>query len=203
MNKIIVKNIFGHLKNIIIHKFWVLYYAHRFGITWQGIVHDLSKFSPIEFFESVKYYKGSSSPITECKSKNFISYAWQHHKGRNPHHYEYWVDYFDSGNPVPHKIPYKYVMEMLADWFAAGRTYAMNAGIKWNDRMEYDWWQDRKQKFPYMMVHPMTLLFIDKFMEEVKFFYGTEWVKDKHNRTVLKNRLKDYYKAEYKTFEIV
>ena len=53
-----VGKFFGHFKNILVHKWWVLYYCHKFGITWRGIVHDLSKFHPTEFIESVKYYQG-------------------------------------------------------------------------------------------------------------------------------------------------
>ena len=189
-----IKNIIGHLKNIIVHKYWVLHYAHKLGVTWQGIIHDLSKFSLVEFFESVKYYKGNSSPITECKNHNYISYAWQHHKGRNPHHYEYWVDYFDSGKPVPHKIPYKYVMEMLADWFAAGKTYAINEGKMFTPKDEYNWWEDRKKQFPNMCIHPAVIKFIDAFMYDAQFFNtDLDWMKDPHNRRVMKNRLTEYY----------
>ena len=74
-------------------------------------MHDWSKFHPVEFFESVKYYQGISSPIPFCKLVNGVSYAWQHHKGHNPHHYEYWVDNLDGGHPTYHLMPYEYVME--------------------------------------------------------------------------------------------
>ena len=79
---------------------------------WRGLTHDLSKFSPTEFFESVKYYNGSRSPIELCKEKNSYSKAWLHHKGRNDHHYEYWQGDFDSG--INHiKMPYKSFCEMI------------------------------------------------------------------------------------------
>ena len=88
--KIIINNFIGHLKTIIVHKYWVFYYACKLGIPIQGLLHDMSKFSPIEFWESVKYYQGGkSSPINACKADKGYSLAWQHHKGRNPHHYEY------------------------------------------------------------------------------------------------------------------
>ena len=57
----------GHFKTICKHKYWVFHYCKMAGIPWRGIVHDLSKFSPTEFCESVKYYTGTSSPIDECK----------------------------------------------------------------------------------------------------------------------------------------
>ena len=85
-----LSNFFLHLKKILVHKYWVFYFCCKAGIPWQGITHDLSKFSPVEFWESVKYYQGNRSPIDACKEENGYSMAWQHHKGRNPHHYEYW-----------------------------------------------------------------------------------------------------------------
>lgn len=113
---------FGHLKTILTHKWWVFYYACQAGIPWQGFMHDWSKFHPIEFFEGVKYYNGITSPINVCKAENTFSLAWFHHRGRNPHHYEYWIDYLDvEGKPM--KMPTKYVKELICDWIAAGRTY--------------------------------------------------------------------------------
>ena len=49
-----MKAFFGHIKNILVHKWWVFYYAYKFGIPWRGFMHDWSKFHPIEFWESVK-----------------------------------------------------------------------------------------------------------------------------------------------------
>lgn len=191
-----MKKFFGHLKNVIVHKYWVLHYCHKMGITWRGIVHDLSKFHPIEFFESVKFYQGDKSPIPECKKVNGISYGWQHHKGRNPHHYEYWTDLYDDGTRVCHKIPYKYLMELLADWFAAGKTYAINAGKKFSAKDEYQWWLKKKEN-PNLAIHPATLEFIDRFMFDAQFFdTDLHWMKDKHNRQVMKHRLEDLYNGE-------
>ena len=186
-----VGNFFGHLRNIIVHKYWVFYYCRIFGITWRGIVHDLSKFHPIEFFESVKFYQGTASPIPPCKKANGVSKAWQHHKGRNPHHYEYWTDNYDNGKITYHNIPYEYLMEMLADWFAAGRTYK---GKSFRVLDEVEWWRE-KRKNPNLAIAEPVKAFIDKFMNEAEFFYGLNWVKDEHNRTVLKNRLNELYNA--------
>ena len=84
-----LKNIFLHFKKICVHKYWVGYYCFKADLYWQGIIHDLSKFSPVEFWESVKYYQGTSSPIDVSKKVNGYSKAW-FHRGRNLHHYEYW-----------------------------------------------------------------------------------------------------------------
>lgn len=90
MQKIKLRNIKNHLKTVLTHKKYVMKYCFKAGLYWQGIVHDLSKFSPTEFWESVKYYQGTRSPIDACKEENGMSLAWLHHKGRNKHHYEYW-----------------------------------------------------------------------------------------------------------------
>lgn len=187
-----VGNFFGHLKNIFIHKYWVFHYCRIFGITWRGIVHDLSKFHPTEFFESVKYYQGTSSPIPACKKVNKVSYGWQHHKGRNPHHYEYWVDNLDNGKPTYHLIPYEYVMEMLADWFAAGRTYK-GKGFRVLDEVE--WWREKREN-PNLAIAEPVKAFINLFMNDCEFFNSVTWVKDEHNRQVLHNRLNDLYEQD-------
>ena len=77
---------FKHFKTVMTHKMYVFLFCKEAGIPWQGIKHDLSKFSPTEFIESVKYYTGTDSPINNCKKVNGYSEAWMHHKGRNKHH---------------------------------------------------------------------------------------------------------------------
>ena len=170
---------FGHLKNIFVHKYFVFKYCKEMGIPWQGITHDLSKFSPTEFFESVKYYQGNSSPIPACKKVNGYSEAWQHHKGRNKHHYEYWTDNYDKGTTTI-QMPPKYVLEMMADWLAAGRTYH---GPKFTFDDEYDWWQVKKTLNP--TIHPATMYAIDRFMGDMKCFMCVSFVKNNGGTKVI------------------
>ena len=66
----------GHFKTVLTHKYYVFKNCVVAGMPLRGILHDLSKFSPIEFFESVKYYQGSRSPIDACKEVNGYSNAW-------------------------------------------------------------------------------------------------------------------------------
>lgn len=135
------KNVFKHLKKIFIHKWWVFYYCCRCGIIWQGIKHDMSKFSPTEFIESIKYYQGNRSPIDACKEENGYSMAWQHHKGRNMHHYEHWTDNYDSGTTYI-IMPFKYALEMLCDYIGAARAYM---GKDFTFAKEHDWWVNIKE----------------------------------------------------------
>ena len=161
--QLMIKNIFGHLKTILIHKYWVFVYCYKFGIPWQGIIHDLSKFSWIEFSESVKYYQGGKkSPIPFIKKENGYSKAWQHHKGRNPHHYEYWTDNYSKGTTFI-KIPFKYVLEMTADWLSAGRTYNEK---NFTIQNEIDWWNNWSEK---SAIHPDTVILIDKIFHIIYF----------------------------------
>ena len=89
----LVKNFFGHFNTINKHRFMVFKLSIKAGIPFRGLVHDLSKYSPTEFIEVVKYYVGTKSPIAICKMKEGYSKAWLHHKGRNKHHFEYWYDF--------------------------------------------------------------------------------------------------------------
>lgn len=135
-----IKNFFGHLKTVIVHKYWVFYYGCKLGIPVRAFFHDFSKFNPIEFFESVKYYQGGvSSPINAAKADKGYSLAWQHHKGHNPHHYEHWTDKYDTGI-VPIKMPYKYLVEMIADYLGAARAYH-NKNFTLLD--ELNWWKTK------------------------------------------------------------
>lgn len=116
------KNVKQHLNKVLTHKKEVFKACCKAGIPIQGIFHDMSKFSPTEFMKSVKYYCGDRSPIDACKEVNGYSMTWFHHRGRNKHHWEYWVDNFDKGM-TPIQMPYKYAVEMLCDFIGAGKAY--------------------------------------------------------------------------------
>lgn len=149
-----LKHIFSHLKKIIIHRYWVRHYCFKAGLYLQGLTHDLSKYSPTEFWESVKYYQGASSPIVACKKDKGYSMSWFHHRGRNKHHWEYWVDDFDEGM-IPKLMTEKYAIEMFCDFLAAGRTYM---GKEYSRQAEFDWWKQKRSK---CVMHPIIKDFID------------------------------------------
>ena len=113
-----------HFATITKHKVLVMDGCFRVGLYWQGITHDLSKYSPTEFFRGVHYFQGTRSPNTAEREEKGYSEAWMHHKGRNKHHYEYWTDLnretrrYES---VP--MPRKYLVEMVMDRRAACIVY--------------------------------------------------------------------------------
>lgn len=137
----IIKRFFGHTKTVMKHKIEVAKICFKFGLYWQGIVHDMSKFSPTEFIPSVKYYSGTRSPIEAEKEDKGYSIAWLHHKSKNKHHFWYWVDYDMNQVQTPVRIPLKYVYELLADTIAAGKVYSSNAGKEWKQSDPYEYYK--------------------------------------------------------------
>ena len=151
---------FGHLKTVRTHRKWVRHYCDLMDIGWQGFWHDLSKYHPVEFFESVKYYQGNRSPIDACKEDKGYSDAWFHHR-RNKHHREYYADHFDKGTScIP--MPMKYAIEMLADFLAAGRAYQ---GKNFTYESEWNWWKAQLDR--NICIHPQTAMFITRAMKKL------------------------------------
>lgn len=137
-----LKKAVKHLITITKHKWKVFLLCYKCGIPFRGLIHDLSKYSPTEFFESIKYYHGDRSPNGYAKEDKGYSESWLHHKGRNKHHHQYWYDY-ETFNQTP-MMPYKYVVEMICDDLAAGMTYNMK---KWTNKTQLDYWMKRKDKY--------------------------------------------------------
>ena len=123
----------GRLKNenletfctITHHKYLVMKNCFKVGLYRQGLLHDMSKYSPAEFWVGCRYFQGNRSPNNAEREEKGYSSAWLHHKGRNKHHYEYWIDYGLEGEPMltGMKMPKKYVVEMLMDRIAASKIY--------------------------------------------------------------------------------
>ena len=160
VERIEAKNVFLHLIRIFRHKYWVMYYCFYAGLYWQGIVHDLSKFSPTEFWESVRYYNDRVSPVEVRKKKWGYSDSWFHHRGRNKHHYEMWTDNYDRGITTV-RMPYEYALEMVCDFLGAGRAYY---GKEFTPRKELEYWENKKKDNPDMKIHPDTKSFVDKML---------------------------------------
>lgn len=114
-----------HFKTITYHKFLVMQGCFKVGLYKQGLLHDLSKYSPSEFIMGARYYQGNRSPNNAEREDIGYSSAWLHHKGRNKHHYDYWIDYSEEngGGMVPVPMPDRYIVEMLMDRIAASKVY--------------------------------------------------------------------------------
>ena len=156
-----IKNAWLHFRKIQTHRKWVRHYCFGIGLYKQGLLHDLSKYSPTEFFESVKYYQGTSSPIDASKAENGYSMAWFHHRGRNLHHHVMWIDNFDETGGTPILMPYQYFAEMICDYLAAGRAYM---GKDFTFAAENEWWKKKRAK---------GLAMPEKQMKMIDFIFDT------------------------------
>lgn len=107
--------IWKHFCTITHHKYLVMKNCFKVGLYRQGLLHDMSKYSPAEFWVGCRYFQGNRSPNNAEREEKGYSSAWLHHKGRNKHHYEYWIDYGLEGEPMltGMKMPKKYVVEMF------------------------------------------------------------------------------------------
>ena len=115
----------NHFRTITRHRHLVIRHCWKAGIFWQGLRHDLSKYSPTEFLPGARYYQGNRSPNEKEREVLGYSVAWMHHKGRNKHHFEYWNDYNPKEKRVmPIKMPARYLTEMFCDRLAASKVYA-------------------------------------------------------------------------------
>ena len=128
-------------------------YCFRIGLYKQGLLHDLSKYEPVEFLVGCKYYQGDRSPTNAEREATGISRSWLHHKGRNKHHFEYWVDYVPGDehiiNGVP--MPRKYVAEMVMDRISASRNYL---GDKYDHTQPLSYFLKSKERLWF--IHPDT-----------------------------------------------
>lgn len=149
----VLKNSIKHFITITKHKWLVFILCLKAGEPWRGFMHDWSKYSPTEFWESAKYYTGKFSPIHACRKINGYSEAWLHHKGRNKHHFEYWIDYSMGGEAsglCGMKMPDKYIVEMVMDRIAASKVYKKEA---YTDRSPLEYYERSKSK---VILHPHT-----------------------------------------------
>jgi len=150
-----------HFKTITYHKYLVMKGCFAVGLYWQGICHDLSKYSPAEFLVGARYYQGDRSPNNAEREDIGYSSAWLHHKGRNRHHYEYWIDYSTQavkGGMAPVPMPDKYIAEMLMDRIAASKVYK---GAAYTDAEPLAYYRSGKEP---PMIHPQTAKVLEKLL---------------------------------------
>ena len=152
-----------HYQTIHHHKMLVLRHCFRCGLYWQGLTHDLSKLSPVEFLAGARYWQGTQSPNNVQRRVEGYSAAWLHHKGRNKHHLEYWIDYStNKSGMVGMKMPLRYVCEMVCDRVAASRIYL---GDRYTDASPWEYYDRSKGHY---MLHPETRALLEKLLKMVR-----------------------------------
>ena len=157
----------------------VMRLCFRVGIGAQGLKHDLSKYSLTELKTGAKYYVGTRSPNSLEREEKGYSEAWLHHKGRNKHHLEYWMDYDVHGDQhiAGMRMPEKYVAEMVADRIAASKIYKKD---KYTDASPLEYYMSKRD---FHILHPQTRDLLEKLLnmlaeqgEDVTFRYIREEV---------------------------
>lgn len=171
-----IKNIGKHFCTITRHKILVMRECFKVGLYRQGLLHDLSKYSPSEFWTGVRYYQGNRSPNAAERELKGYSAAWLHHKGRNKHHFEYWIDFSNDRTKglVGNKMPLNYVIEMVCDRIAACKVYR---GKNYTSGAAWEYYSFTR---PYItpLMHPETRALLEKLLimlrdkgEEATFAY--------------------------------
>lgn len=169
-----IGNIWRHFRTITHHRNMVMKLCFQVGLYRQGLLHDLSKYGYVEFHTGCKYYQGTRSPNNAEREATGCSRAWLHHKGRNKHHYEYWIDYsMEPGESMTGlRMPPAYVVEMFLDRIAACKTYMKE---KYTDRSPLEYYEKGADK---MLIHPQTRRLLVKLLhmlardgEEAVFTY--------------------------------
>lgn len=174
-----------HLKTINEHRKLVMQGCFKVGLYKQGLLHDLSKYNPREFLVGARYYQGYRSPNNAEREVLGYSSAWLHHKGRNRHHYEYWIDYSatEGIGTAPVKMPPRYFVEMVMDRIAASKTYNKD---NYNDSMPLAYFMKGRN---HLVIHEDTKKELE-FILTMLANDGEESTFDYIRRVILHNDLK-------------
>ena len=177
-----IKRLFGHFKTITKHRILVRHLCFKVGLYKQGMLHDLSKYSPVEFWSGVKYFEGFRSPIAKERELNGFSYAWFHHTHRNKHHFEFWIEKNrENKTYYSMEMPFNYLLESVMDRIAACKVYRKDA---YDDASAYDFLEHGSDQY-YMSP-------IDKD----RLYILLAYLKDNGEEKALA-----YYKDLYKTWK--
>lgn len=169
-----MNKLFKHLKTIHTHRKWVRKMCWKMGLFWQGLVHDLSKYS-IEEMKMCKYWTGTGSPHQACREAIGYSPSWTHHYHRNKHHFQFWWDEDEEGKIIPIKMPYKYLVESFCDMVGASKAYNPSG---WKEQKVLDYWLTKcvgkrimnktSQDYLERMIYRLVELGEDEFVRDYK-----------------------------------
>ncbi len=149
-----------HFKTISRHKLLVMKGCFQVGLYKQGLLHDLSKYGPTEFLVGCRYFQGDKSPNNAEREEKGYSSAWLHHKGRNKHHLEYWIDYGlgEAEGMTGMKMPLRYLVEMFIDRMSAARNYQKGA---YTDRSPLEYYERGKD---HCILHEETRALLEQLL---------------------------------------
>ena len=179
-----ISTLFNHLKTVRTHRKYVRKACFKIGLYWQGLTHDLSKYSLTEL-KICKYYTGKGSPHQVAREELGYSPSWIHHYHTNKHHHMFWVDEAENGEIIPMKMPYKYVIESLCDMLGASKAYNPE---NWKPEMLLNYWETRC--LGKRIMHKDSIILLDYLIRQLtldgeeNFFEWyidlADWLKDKY-----------------------
>ena len=177
-----MSNLIKHLKTVHKHRKYVRKACFKMGLTWQGLVHDLSKYSPTEML-ICKYYSGKRSPHQNAREVLGYSPSWIHHYHTNKHHFQFWWDEDEEGKIIPMKMPYNYVIESFCDMLGASKAYNPK---DWGPDLLLCYW-DQKCKGKRIM-HEKSANLVELLIHQIADIGEEEFFKwYKEHKTFLQN----------------
>ena len=185
-----------HFQTITKHKILVMQECFRVGLYRQGLLHDLSKYGWTEFRVGCRYYQGTRSPNNAEREDKGYSSAWLHHKGRNLHHFEYWIDYSinpTGGKLVGMKMPKKYVAEMVIDRISASKNYLKD---QYNDGSALAYYLNGK----HMMLIDDETDYLSRYLLTMLDMKGEEYLLHYMRHTLLRHKNRDYHVRDGKLY---
>lgn len=190
--KITFEKLAKHLGTVHTHRKYVREACFKMGIPWQGLVHDLSKYSITEL-KICKYYIGTKSPHQVCREKIGYSPSWISHYHKNRHHHDFWLDEDEFGKFIPIKMPYKYIIESFCDMVGAGKAYNKE---KWTTRSPWEYWEAKC--IGQRIMHTESVYLLNKLLEKMRDFDKEDdfytWYKNN------KEYLKYCYESGYENY---
>lgn len=152
-----------YLGYVLKHKAYVFVECVKLGIPWQGLTHDLSKFSKTEWEAYVRRFMDKDESE---EAKELFNTAWLHHQHMNMHHWQFWLQTsgLDTGGRMvsPRPMQERFIKEMLADWRAMARNFG-------NDSI-HEWYKENEK---YMILDSTTKRRLHALMS-FKELYGRE-----------------------------
>lgn len=146
---------FKYIDYVFRHKFYVLIECFKRGIFLRGILHDLSKFLPSEFFAYSEFLYNPKTITTHDEFRKAVLL----HKRRNKHHWEYWVMRDDAKyEEVVFPMDIDYATEMICDWVGTGKAVG-NLSPKNDPYKEVrEWYIEHNDQ---LVLHPYTRNYIE------------------------------------------
>lgn len=153
-----------YLGYVLRHKWFVFVECCRLGIPWRGLVHDLSRFFPSEWFPYAEHFYGRRARVWRDETGYYrptdtgdsaFDFAWFLHQKRNKHHWQWWVLPANGEGVKALEMPLAYRKEMLADWRGAGRAQG-TPDVR-------AWYRANRER---MLLHPEVRAWVERMLED-------------------------------------